>query len=79
MHIISNIVISILASYNIIFAIVAKSTSPVTPRWLYIEDVDQRKRIISSTHDAGHLGINRTNDMVAGKYYLQGLFTDVKT
>ena len=56
----------------------AKSAAPVTPR-LVIEDVEKRKRIISSTHDASHLGLNRTNDMVAGKYYWPGLFTDVKT
>ena len=58
--------------------LIAKSTAPVTLR-LVIEDVDKRKRIISSTHDASHLGLNKTNDMVAGKYYWPGLFADVKT
>ena len=47
-----------------------------TPR-LVIEDREQRKRIISSIHDECHLGINRTNELVAKKYYWPGLYKDV--
>ena len=66
--------------YIIVFLIIltAKQTAPVAPR-LVIEDVEKRRRIIRSTHDGSHLGLNRTNDMVASKYYWPGLFTDVKT
>ncbi len=55
----------------------AKTSAPVAPR-LVVESVEQRKRIVASTHDGSHLGLNRTNDMVASKYYWPGLFTDVK-
>ena len=50
----------------------------MAPR-LVVEDSEQRKRIVASTHDGSHLGLNRTNDMIASKYYWPGLFTDVKT
>ena len=55
--------------YIIVFLIIltAKQTAPVAPR-LVIEDVEKRRRIIRSTHDGSHLGLNRTNDMVASKY-----------
>ena len=43
-----------------------------------IEDPDQRKRIVSSIHDTSHMGLNRTTDMVSGKYYWPGLTSDVK-
>lgn len=56
----------------------AKVPAPVAPR-LVVEDSEQRKRIVASTHDGSHFGLNRTNDMVASKYYWPGLFTDVKT
>ena len=36
---------------------------------LVVEDIAQRKRIISSIHDTSHLGVKWTQDMVAGKYY----------
>ena len=45
---------------------------------LVVEDVAQRKRIISSIHDANHLGVNRTNDMVACKYYWPGMFKNIQ-
>ena len=44
-----------------------------------VEDTEQRKRIIASIHNASHLGLNRTNNTVANKYYWPGLFTDVRT
>ena len=40
---------------------------------LVVEDHQQRTRIISSIHDTCHLGLNRTNDMVAQKYYWPGM------
>ncbi len=45
---------------------------------MVVEGVDQRKRIICQVHDANHFGVNRTNDMVAAKYYWPGLHVDVK-
>ena len=45
---------------------------------LVIEDAHQHKRIVSSMHDSCHLGVNRTLDMVAAKYYWPGLSEDVK-
>ena len=45
---------------------------------LVIEDPDQWKRIVSSIHDTSHMGLNRTTDMVSGKYYWPGLTSDVK-
>ena len=59
------------------FHLTAKLAAPVAPR-LVIEVLEKRRRIVSSTHDGSHLGLNRTNDMVASKYYWPGLFTDVK-
>ena len=44
---------------------------------LVIDDLGQR-RIIARVHDSGHLGINRSLDMVASKYYWPGLSKDVK-
>ena len=38
-----------------------------------VEDPKQRGRIISSVHDSCHLGLNRTNDMLACKYYWPGM------
>ena len=46
---------------------------------MVIEDVTQRKRIIKSIHDASHMGINRTLDMVSRKYYWPGLTKDVQS
>ena len=43
-----------------------------------MEDITQRKRIISSVHDSNHLGVNRTHDMVASKYYWPGLSNDIR-
>ena len=43
-----------------------------------IEDPDHLKRIVSSIRDASHMGLNRTTDMVSGKYYWPGLISDVK-
>ena len=45
---------------------------------LVIEDLSKRQRVISSIHDSGHLGVNRTLDMVSAKYYWPGLTCDVK-
>ena len=45
---------------------------------LVIEDLGQRQRIVARVHDSGHLGINRSLDMVASKYYWPGLSKDVK-
>jgi len=45
---------------------------------LVVEDAGQRKRIISSIHDTSHLGVNRTHDMVACKYYWPGLSNDIR-
>ena len=45
---------------------------------LVVEDKEQRERIVSSIHDPCHLGVNRTVDMIAPKYYWPGLTTDVK-
>ena len=45
---------------------------------LVVEDPDRRKRIVSSIHDTAHMGLNRTTDMVSGKYYWPGLTSDVK-
>ena len=56
----------------------AKTPSPVAPR-LVVEDLEQRKRIVANIHNTSHLGLNRTNDMVASKYYWPGLFKDVRT
>ena len=42
-----------------------------------MEDPEQWKRIISTIHDESHLGINRTNEMVAKKYYWPGLYKDI--
>ena len=36
---------------------------------LVVEDSKQRSRIIYSVHDNSHQGLNRTNDMLACKYY----------
>lgn len=44
---------------------------------LVIEDPKQRARIISSVHDSCHLGLNRTNDVLASKYYWPGMSKDV--
>ena len=52
--------------------------APVAPR-LVVEDSEQRKRIAANTHDGSHFDLNRTNDMIASKYYWPGLFTDMKT
>ena len=49
----------------------------MTPR-LVVEDLEKHKRIISSSRDGSHMGLNRTNDIIAGKYYWPGLSTDVK-
>ena len=45
---------------------------------MIIEDPDQWRRIISSIHDTSHMGLNRTTDMIAGKYSWPGLTNDVK-
>ena len=38
----------------------AKMSAPVTPR-LVVERVEQRKRIVASTHDGSHLGRSQSN------------------
>ena len=43
-----------------------------------MEDTEVRRRIITNIHDSSHLGLNRTNDMVARQYYWPGLFKDVR-
>ena len=45
---------------------------------LVVEDIAQRKQIISAIHDTSHLGVNKTQDMVAGKYYWPGLTNDIR-
>ena len=45
---------------------------------LVVEDLDRRKRVVSSIHDTSHMGLNRTTDMVSAKYYWPGLTSDVK-
>ena len=45
---------------------------------LVVEDQSQRQRVIARIHDTSHLGINRTVDMTASKYYWPGLTCDVK-
>ena len=40
---------------------------------LVVEDPKQRTRIISSVHDSSHLGLKRTNDLLACKYYWPGM------
>ena len=50
----------------------SKQAAPPTQR-LVIEEPDRRARIVATIHDANHLGINRTLDMVAKKYYWPGL------
>ena len=44
---------------------------------MVIEDPNQ-KLIVASIHDTSHMGLNRTTDVVAGKYYWPGLMNDVK-
>ena len=46
-----------------------KPTAREFPITIVIENAGQHKRIISSIHDSCHLGVNRTLDMVASKYY----------
>ena len=45
---------------------------------LVVEDTEQRRRIVSITHEDGHFGVKRTYDTIASKYYWPGLFMDVK-
>ena len=51
----------------------------MTQERLVVEDPDRQKRIVSSIHDTAHMGLNRTTDMVSGKYYWPGLTADVKS
>ena len=60
--------------FCILFSWLGKTSA--TPR-LVIEDREQQKRIISSIHNECHLGMNRTNELVAKKYYWPGLYKDV--
>ena len=55
----------------VIIIIIAKANRP--EERLMVEDPKQRGRIISSVHDSCHLGLNRTNDMLACKYYWPGM------
>lgn len=55
----------------VIIIIIAKANRP--EERLVVEDPKQRGRIISSVHDSCHLGLNRTNDMLACKYYWPGM------
>lgn len=45
---------------------------------LVVEDPDRRKRNVASIHDTSHMGLNKTADMVSGKYYWPGVTSDVK-
>ena len=45
---------------------------------LVVEEREKRERIIATIHDPSHVGVNRTLDMIASKYYWPGLTTDVK-
>lgn len=49
----------------------------VNPR-LVVEDFEKRRRIIATSHDLGHFGVHRTNDIISKKYYWPGLFNDVR-
>ena len=42
-----------------------------------VEGSDKQKRIISSIHDANHLGVHRTNNLVSKKYYWPNLYKDI--
>ena len=53
------------------YYIIAKANRP--EERLVVEDPKQGARIISSVHDSCHMGLNRTNDMVACKYYWPGM------
>ena len=56
-----------------------KTDHGASPRTrLVVEDREQRRRIVSITHEDGHSGVNRTNDTIAAKYYWPGLFMDGK-
>ena len=64
---------------KLIFYFTARPTiGAVVQERLVIEDPDQQKRIVSSIHDTSHMGLNRTTDMVSGKYYWPGLTAAVK-
>ena len=65
------------AAFMLRFYIIAGKGDTAVER-LVVEDIAQLKRIISSIHDTSHLGVNRTLDMVAGKYYWPGLSSDVR-
>ena len=43
-----------------------------------MENHEQRRSINTNIHDSSHLGLNRTNDMVARQHYWPGLFKDVR-
>ena len=43
-----------------------------------MEDTEQRRRIVSITHEDGHFGVKRTYDTIASKYYWPDLFMNVK-
>ena len=45
---------------------------------LVVEDMEQRRRIVSITHEDSHFGVNRTYATIASKYYWPGLFLNVK-
>ena len=42
-----------------------------------MEDQEKRKQIVATIHDFSRLGINRTLDLVASKYYWPGQSKDV--
>lgn len=44
---------------------------------LVIDDKEKRKRIVSTIHDAGHMGIHRTSCLIAKKYYWPGMYKDI--
>ena len=38
-----------------------------------------RRRILKSIHDANHLGVNRTRDMISSKYYWPGMSKEIQS
>ncbi len=46
---------------------------------LVIESDRQQQRIISTVHDANHLGLNRTYDLIYKKYYWPSMYKEVST
>ena len=46
---------------------------------LVVEAAAMKERIMKSIHDANHLGVNRTRDMITFKYYWPGMSKDIQS